>query len=281
MSSAPHVTGPTSPAADTGTTRTGPAAFACDNVSVEYATGSGVLRVLDNVSFSCRPGEFVSLLGPSGTGKTTLLRILAGLLPPAEGSSVSLHGKPLTGPADGVALVFQNYGASLLQWRTVERNVGLGLEGRVGKVELRDRVRSALDLVGLDARRQDYPWRLSGGMQQRVQIARALVMRPEVLLMDEPFGALDAMTKNQMQDQLLELRAATGATVVFVTHDLDEAAYLSDRVLVLSGSPATIGAEFAVDLPSQRDQITTKELPGYLQARHRIHDAMGAGAVRS
>ncbi|MFB2599332.1 ABC transporter ATP-binding protein [Herbiconiux sp. P17] len=255
---------------------TGERAFACENVSVTYDTKTGPLRVLENVSFSCARGEFVTLLGPSGTGKTTLLRILAGLLPPGEGSSVSLDGVPLTGPADGVALVFQNYAASLLQWRTVERNVGLGLEGRVNKAELRDRVRTALGLVGLDARRSDYPWQLSGGMQQRVQIARALVMRPEVLLMDEPFGALDAMTKAQLQDQLLELRASTGATVVFVTHDLDEAAYLSDRVMVLSGTPASITAEFDVDLPAQRDQITTKELPGYLAARHRIHDAIGA-----
>jgi NitT/TauT family transport system ATP-binding protein len=152
--------------------------------------------------------------------------------------------------------------------------VALGLEGRVGAAERTERVDAALDLVGLSDRGNDYPWQLSGGMQQRVQIARALVMRPHVLLMDEPFGALDAMTKGQLQDELLRVREVTGATVVFVTHDVDEAVYLSDRVLVLSGSPARITTELAVDLPSPRDQVATKEDPSYLSIRHSVYQVL-------
>ena len=254
-------------------------AFTCSGLYVEYELRTGPLRVLEDVAFSCAPGEFLSILGPSGTGKTTLLRILAGLLTPGAGSSVTFEGTPLTGPNEGVAIVFQNYSASLLQWRTVEKNVALGLEGRVTKAERAERVDAALDLVGLADRRQDYPWQLSGGMQQRVQIARALVMRPRVLLMDEPFGALDAMTKAQLQDELLRVREVTGTTVVFVTHDVDEALYLSDRVLVLSGKPARVTTELPVDLPSARDQVSTKEDPAYLRARHAVYEALKGAHV--
>ncbi|HEY1701301.1 MAG TPA: ABC transporter ATP-binding protein [Trebonia sp.] len=241
---------------------------------MEFQLGSGPLRVLEDVTFSCAPGEFLSVLGPSGTGKTTLLRILAGLQAPGTGSSVTFEGVPLSGPNDGVAIVFQNYSASLLQWRTVEKNVALGLEGRVTRDERTERVDAALSLVGLSDRRHDYPWQLSGGMQQRVQIARALVMRPRVLLMDEPFGALDAMTKAQLQNELLRVRGVTGATVVFVTHDVDEAVYLSDRVLVLSGQPARVTTDLPVGLPSPRDQVSTKEDPAYLRIRHEVYEAL-------
>src|SRR6201991_3938942 len=234
-------------------------AFSCSKLFVEYRTRNKVLRVLEDVGFSCAQGEFLSILGPSGTGKTTLLRILAGLLTPGEGSSVRFRGKEITGPPAGVGIVFQNYAASLLQWRTVERNVALGLEGRTSKAERDERVREALELVGLADRGKDYPWQLSGGMQQRVQIARSLVMRPEVLLMDEPFGALDAMTKAQLQDELIRVHQVTGTTVVFVTHDVDEAVYLSDRVFVLAGSPARFAAELPLDLTRPRSQIAPKE----------------------
>jgi len=173
--------------------------------------------------------------------------------------------------------VFQNYAASLLPWRTIERNVALGLEDKASKSEIRERVAEALAMVGLSDRAKDYPWRLSGGMQQRVQLARALAMDASLLLMDEPFGALDAMTKAALQDELLQVHGRTGATIVFVTHDIDEAVYLSDRILVLGGSPATITREISVDLPRPRDQLVTKELPEFLRLRRAVYDEIVGG----
>jgi NitT/TauT family transport system ATP-binding protein len=249
-------------------------AFECDNVSLEFATSRGPLKVLHNVGFTVAEGEFVSIVGQSGTGKTTLLRVLGGLQEPTAGSRVVHRGKPVTGPPPDVIVVFQDYRGSLLPWRTVERNVMLGLEDTVGAAERRERCQSALELVGLADRAKDYPWRLSGGMQQRVQIARALAMRPRVLLMDEPFGALDAMTKAQLQDELQTVHKVTGATIVFVTHDIEEAVYLSDRVLVLADRPARIAAEVTITLPRPRDQITTRELQEYLEFRHTAHMAL-------
>jgi NitT/TauT family transport system ATP-binding protein len=187
---------------------------------------------------------------------------------------VVFHGTPVTGPPEGVVFVFQNYAASLLPWRTIERNVALGLEGTVAKAEMRRRVAEALGMVGLADRSGDYPWQLSGGMQQRVQLARALAMNPSALLMDEPFGALDALTKGSLQDQLQLVHARTGATILFVTHDIDEAVYLSDRIVVLEGSPATIRHEIDVDLPRPRDQLATKELPEFLRQRRAVYDAI-------
>jgi len=171
-------------------------------------------------------------------------------------------------------MVFQDYGNALLPWRTVARNTGLGLEGRVGRDERRRRVADALSMVGLSDRGSDHPWRLSGGMAQRVQIARALALEPKVLLMDEPFGALDAITKASLQDVLLSVQQETGATVVFITHDLDEAIYLSDRVLVISGNPGTITVAVDTELPRPRDQLATRELPRYLQVRHLLGQAL-------
>jgi NitT/TauT family transport system ATP-binding protein len=249
-------------------------AFECRNVSLEFETATGPLRVLDDVSFTVAPGEFVSIVGQSGTGKSTLLRVLGGLQRAGEGSVVLHHGRAVSDPPAGVVIVFQDYRGSLLPWRTVEKNVSLGLEGALPAAERAARCREALDLVGLSERRRDYPWRLSGGMQQRVQIARALAMKPEVLLMDEPFGALDAMTKEQLQDELQAVHKITGATIVFVTHDIDEAVYLSDRVLVLADTPARLNRELEVALPRPREQISTKEKPEYLSLRHAAYLAL-------
>jgi NitT/TauT family transport system ATP-binding protein len=226
------------------------------------------------VSFRIASGEILTICGVSGTGKTSLLRVLAGLTAPTRGR-VMFRGTPIDGPQDGVALVFQDYSNALLQWRTVARNVSLGIERTLYGAALNERIAESLRLVGLENSAADYPWQLSGGMQQRVQIARALALRPSVLLMDEPFAALDAMTKASLQDELLRVRAQTGASIVFITHDIEEAVYLGDRVAVLSGMPGTIASTFDVDLPRPRDQITTRELPLFLQLRHQIHDAIG------
>ena len=251
--------------------------FDCRDVSLQFETAGGPHRVLDKVGFSVAHGEFVSIVGQSGTGKSTLLRVLGGLERAETGSLVRYRGEDVTGPPEGVMLVFQDYRGSLLPWRTVEKNVSLGLEGTMPAEERKRRCRAALDLVGLSDRARDYPWRLSGGMQQRVQIARALAMEPEVLLMDEPFGALDAMTKEQMQDELQSVHKVTGATIVFVTHDIEEAVYLSDRVLVLADNPARITRELEVSLPRPRDQISTKERPEYLRLRHEAYLALRGG----
>lgn len=252
-------------------------AFESHGVGVELDSSEGRRRILAGVDLRVADGEFLTVMGRSGAGKTTLLRVLGGLLAPTRGSEVRFQGRPVDGPPDGAVFVFQNYAASLLPWRTVERNVALGLERRMAKAEIRARVAEALAMVGLADRANDYPWRLSGGMQQRVQLARALAVRPSALLMDEPFGALDAMTKGALQDQLLGVRQRTGATVVFVTHDIDEAVYLSDRIVVLDGSPATIAREFEVDLPRPRHQLTTKERPEFLEVRRAVYDAIVDG----
>jgi NitT/TauT family transport system ATP-binding protein len=252
----------------------GGSCYRCEACSVDLNTDRGRTTILSGLNLDIGEGEFVSVMGRSGAGKTTLLRLLGGLLPPSRGSRVTFKGKPVEGPPDGVVIVFQSYGSSLLPWRTVEKNVALGIEGRVPRGERRRRVDEALEMVGLTGRAEDCPWRLSGGMQQRVQIARALAMRPSVLLMDEPFGALDALTKSSLEDELLKVYERTGATVVFVTHDIDEAVYLSDRVLVLQGDPARLGEEVTVDCPRPRDQLRTKESEEFLKARHKVYQSI-------
>jgi NitT/TauT family transport system ATP-binding protein len=248
--------------------------FELDGVALVLPVPGGLRDILHDVSFRIARGEILTICGVSGTGKTSLLRVLAGLTAPTRGR-VTFRGTPIDGPQDSVALVFQDYSNALLQWRTVARNVSLGIERTLYGAALNERIAESLRLVGLENSAGDYPWQLSGGMQQRVQIARALALRPNVLLMDEPFAALDAMTKASLQDELLRVRAQTGASIVFITHDIDEAVYLGDRVAVLSGMPGTIARTFDVDLPRPRDQIMTRELPKFLQLRHQIHDAIG------
>lgn len=244
-----------------------PAGYRLEQVGVTLPTARGPLDILQGVNLEVRPGEIVGIVGRSGTGKSTLLRVLGGLLQPTAGTA-TLDGVPLNAPPDGVVTVFQDYASALLPWRTVERNVALPLERSLGRAQRTTRVREALAMVGLESKAKDYPWRLSGGMQQRVQIARALALRPRVLLMDEPFGALDAMTRSQLQDQLLDLQEETGATIVLITHDLEEAIYLSDRVCLIAGAPGHIPSEALTELPRPRDQIATRELPRYLEIRH-------------
>jgi NitT/TauT family transport system ATP-binding protein len=249
-------------------------AFEARGVGVELRSAGGVRRVLDDVTFDVGEREFVSIMGRSGTGKTTLLKVLGGLRDATAGSVVRAAGVTVDGPPEGVSFVFQDYAASLLPWRTVERNVSLGLEGRLDRVQIEQRVAHALGMVGLADRRDDHPWQLSGGMQQRVQLARSLAMRTSTLLMDEPFGSLDAMTKAALQDELAQVHREAQATIVFVTHDIDEAIYLSDRILILDGSPGTITQSIAVDLPRPRDQLATKELPRFSQLRRSVYEAI-------
>jgi ABC-type nitrate/sulfonate/bicarbonate transport system ATPase subunit len=251
--------------------------FRCRALSVDV--GQPRRRIIEGLDLEVPSHQFACVLGESGVGKTTLLRVFGGLMPPSPGSQLELNGQRIIGPPQGAVFVFQNYTASLLPWRTARRNVELGLEATVATPARRARALTALDLVGLRDHADDYPWQLSGGMQQRVQIARALAVEPKLLLMDEPFGALDAMTRENLQTQLRKIQKQLGATVIFITHDVDEAVFLADRLIVLKGRPASIGLDIMTDLPAERDQVTTKELPRFLELRHRIYQAVrGDGA---
>lgn len=246
----------------------------CRSASVTIPLRDGMRPVISEIGLTLDPADFLTIVGPSGTGKTTLLKMLGGLLTPTSGE-VLVKGHTIAGPPEDVVIVFQDYANALLQWRTVAGNVAFGIERALSRGECRERVNHALALVGLVQRGDDYPWQLSGGMQQRVQIARALALRPAVMLMDEPFAALDAMTKAGLQDELLRLRDQTGTSFVFITHDIEEAVYLGDRVAVLNGTPGRIERTVAIDLPKQRDQITTRQLPEFLAYRYKLHEAIG------
>ena len=228
--------------------------------------------VIAGLDLAIAPGEFVCVIGPSGCGKTTALRLAAGLVRPTVGT-VTFDGRPMTGPRRDVAVVFQDYGKALLPWRTAAGNVSLALEAAgVPKAERADRIAGLLRRVGLPQHAGHYPSEMSGGMQQRLQIARCLAQDPKVLLMDEPFGALDAMTRQTLQDEVLAIVADTGATVLFVTHDLEEALYLGDRVLGLLPHPGRVGTAITVPLPRPRDQLSTREAPEFLHLRRDLFD---------
>lgn len=232
----------------------------------------GAKQVLADLTLDIRRGEIVAVVGASGCGKTTSLRLLAGLVSPSRGK-VLFEGEPVTGPRREAAIVFQDYGKALLPWRTAEGNVSLALETMgVARAERGARIAELLRLAGLDHHHDKYPAEMSGGMQQRLQIARALAQQPSVLLMDEPFGALDAMTRQALQDELLALSARTGVTIYFVTHDLDEAIYLADRVVGLLPNPGRVGKIFDVPLPRPRHQLTTREDPAFLALRHALYE---------
>lgn len=220
------------------------------NLSATYTDRRGSLHVLNDLSFEIGAGELVCLVGPSGSGKSTLLRILAGLLP-AQAGSLLLHGQPIRGPQPGVSLVFQD--ANLMPWRSALENIRLPLEisGQANGAA-NARAQAMVDLVGLRGFEGALPADLSGGMAQRVAIGRALVQEPEILLMDEPFGSLDALTRERMGEELLRIWEADKKTIVLVTHDINEAVYLADRVLVLSARPARLKLDLAIGLPRPR-----------------------------
>lgn len=241
-----------------------------NHLSKSYGDATQEVRAIDDVSFDVEDGEFVVIVGPSGCGKTTLLKCLSGLMRPSGGQAV-LAGEPIDGTPETLALVFQEYSRSLLPWMSVEHNVSLPLEAKKTPKDQRRRlVREALEAVGLGDVAHAYPWQLSGGMQQRVAIARAMAYQPQVLLMDEPFASVDAQTRAELEDLTLRLRKEFNVTVVLVTHDIDEAAYLADRVVVLSQRPTRVQEIIDIDLPSPRNQVITRELPQFAQLRGHV-----------
>ena len=236
-----------------------------------YGSGESTVHAIADVSFTVTDGEFVCVVGPSGCGKTTLLKCIAGLLPPTSGE-VLLRGRRLTGPPPEMALVFQEYSRSLMPWTSVRNNVLLPLRHKkLSREERRRLVEEALDAVGLTRFIDHYPWQLSGGMQQRVAIARALAYQPSILLMDEPFASVDAQTRADLEDLVLQVREEFGVTILFVTHDIDESVYLSERIVVLAHAPTVVKETLSVDLPHPRDQIATKELPAFAHLRAHVY----------
>ncbi len=230
----------------------------------------GGRTVLDNVSLRVQRGEFVCVVGASGCGKTTLLRLLAGLIHPTSGA-VLYEGNPVVRPRRDIAVVFQDYSKALLPWRTAYDNVSLPLEDTpLAKAARHERITQLLDCVQLGAEAKKYPAQLSGGMQQRLQIARCLAQDPVALLMDEPFGALDALTRESLQDEMQDIMIRSGATIFFVTHDLEEAIYLGDRVIGMR--PGRAVTEFTVDIPRPRNQLDTPEHPEFLRLRRSLFE---------
>lgn len=233
------------------------------NLAKSYQGQQGTVEALADVSFCVERGELVSVVGPSGAGKTTLLQCLSGLLRPTSGRLL-LDGAEVDGPPRELALVFQDYSRSLFPWMTARKNVAAPLRGRgLDANAVAERTRQSLAEVGLSGSANRYPWQLSGGMQQRVAIARAIAMRPSVLVMDEPFASVDAQTRFDLEDLLLRVWTESDVTVLFVTHDIDEAVYLSDRVVVLSSSPAHVDTVMDVALERPRDQVRTREGAGF------------------
>jgi NitT/TauT family transport system ATP-binding protein len=236
-----------------------------------YDSHGRQVEALRGISFDVAAGEFVCVVGPSGCGKTTLLRCIGGLLAPT-GGTVKVGGVPVSGPPDQLAVVFQEYGRSLFPWLKVHENVALPLKAKgVPKAQRTELVDRALASVGLSGARTAWPWQLSGGMQQRVAIARALAYQPRVLLMDEPFAAVDAQTRADLEDLVRSVWRETGVTLLFVTHDIDESVYLGQRVIVLSSSPTVVVEDIRVDLPDERDQLNTRGTPLFVELRSHIY----------
>ncbi len=242
-----------------------------DHLVKEFTRKERVIRAIDGIDLMVKEGEFVSIVGPSGCGKTTLLHMLAGFVPVDQGA-LRLDGKPILGPGPDRGVIFQEY--ALFPWRTAHGNVMWPLEIKgVPKAEREATADRYLDLVHLEGFRDHYPAELSGGMKQRVALARILVLDPRILLMDEPFGALDSQTRELMQEELLEIWGKTGKTVIFITHDIDEAIYLSDRVVVMTARPGKVKEDFRVDLPRPR-RLDIKKTPEYAAYRNKVWDLL-------
>jgi NitT/TauT family transport system ATP-binding protein len=237
-----------------------------------YESKDRTVEAVRDLTFTLQDGELACLVGPSGCGKTTLLKIMSGLLDPTAGE-VLLEGKRVQGPPPGMAVVFQEYGRSLFPWMTVRENVELPLkQKKLPGARRKELVDESLAAVDLAEAHSAYPWQLSGGMQQRVAIARAVAYEPHVLLMDEPFAAVDAQTRADLEDLIRDLWHRFQVTTLFVTHDIDEAVYLGQRVLILSNSPTVIRDDLAIDLPDERDQLTTRSSPRFAELRARVYE---------
>jgi NitT/TauT family transport system ATP-binding protein len=229
------------------------------------------VEAIGDLTFTVPEGQFACVVGPSGCGKTTLLRVMAGLLPPTSGD-VQVQGRRVTAPPPGLAVVFQEYGRSLFPWLRVRDNVELPLRAqRIARARRRELADEALAAVGLADAGSAYPWQLSGGMQQRVAIARAIAYQPRVLLMDEPFAAVDAQTRADLEDLIRSVWRRLGVTLLFVTHDIDEAVYLGQRVIMLSAAPTRVADDLEIDLPAERDQLDTRADPRFTELRRRVY----------
>jgi NitT/TauT family transport system ATP-binding protein len=234
-----------------------------DRVNFSYGTNA----ILSDINFSVVDGAINCVIGPSGCGKTTVLRLVGGFIKATSGT-VTVDGQARMRPSRDVAVVFQDYSRALLPWRDVYDNVSLALEAaKISRAERKDHIERMLGLVGLKDHIHKFPSQLSGGMQQRLQIARCLAQNPKILLMDEPFGALDAMTRQILQDELLRIQEAQKVTVLFVTHDLEEALYLGSKIIALAANPGRVGRIVDVPLPWPRNQLTTREHPDFLHMR--------------
>ena len=229
------------------------------------------VEAIGNITLTVDSGQFVCVVGPSGCGKTTLLRCLGGLLPPTSGE-VKVGGQVVNGPPDGLAIVFQEYGRSLFPWLRVAENIELPLKSKgLPRAERQLIVTESLDAVALGDAGNAYPWQLSGGMQQRVAIARAIAFQPQVMLMDEPFAAVDAQTRADLEDLVRTVWRRFGMTMLFVTHDIDEAVYLGQRVVVLSSSPTHVLENLEIDLPDERDQLKTRSDARFVELRSHVY----------
>lgn len=244
-------------------------------ISVRHVSRSfGSFDAVSDLSLDIEPGEFVTLVGPSGCGKSTLLQMIGGLLPANDGE-IWLNGKRVTAPPRELVYVFQQYNRSLFPWRTVRRNVAFGLEdGDMSAKEIDRKCSEYIELVGLAKFDRYLPHQLSGGMQQRVAVARALAVGARVILMDEPFGSVDAQTRAGLQDLVLRLWQQYGLTILLVTHDIDEAIYMGQRVVVMSVAPARICTTLTTELPYPRDQIKTREIAQYLEYRRNLYSIL-------
>jgi NitT/TauT family transport system ATP-binding protein len=244
------------------------------SISHAFTSRGEAIPVFENISFDVVSGEFIAILGPSGCGKSTLLQIIAGLLLPSSGE-VIFEGAPVLGPPRDMIYLFQQYSKSLFPWRTVSRNVAFALEGKgIGRKERRERALFYLRNVGLERFENHYPWQLSGGMQQRVAIARALAAQPKVLLLDEPFSAVDALTRIELQTLVLKICEESKLTIVLVTHDVDEAVFMASRILMLQNRPSTIVRNIQTNLARPRDPVATRELPHFLELRRDLLDTL-------